>query len=118
MARLQATVLLSANIGFLAIQSIDNDPGSTSRSFAQLASYVSAVLSLSIYLVVQILQRQHRQHPFESAERPVRIVLPRPFTLACSTHQYVSQLSALLDKEEVVGLQMIAISVRYEPPIL
>ncbi|KAK7676790.1 hypothetical protein QCA50_020258 [Cerrena zonata] len=53
-----ATVLLSANVGFLAIQSIDI--GDPDRSVSQIASYVSTLLSLTTYIVCQILARQHR----------------------------------------------------------
>lgn len=65
-------MLLSANVGFLAIQSLDNIT-SYSRSIAQIASYASALLSLIDYVVVQILMRQHRHHLFDTAERGVRV---------------------------------------------
>lgn len=60
-----ATVLLSANIGFLAINSID--VGSPNKSTAQIASYVSAILSLFIYIVCQILTKAHRFEGMEDA---------------------------------------------------
>ena len=77
---LQATVLLSANVGFLAIQSIDNTVGSSHRSFAQLASYASGLLSLANIAVVLILLRRHRQHLYDTASRGVSglIVSTRP----------------------------------------
>lgn len=68
---LQATVLLSANVGFLAIQSIDTPDGSSYRSPAQIASYVSALLSALDIVVVQVLMRRHRQHLYESAAKGV-----------------------------------------------
>ncbi|CAL1699536.1 unnamed protein product [Somion occarium] len=53
-----ATVLLSANVGFLAIQSLDiSDPN---KSVNQITSYVSTLLSLATYIICQILTRQHR----------------------------------------------------------
>ncbi|OCH89635.1 hypothetical protein OBBRIDRAFT_794048 [Obba rivulosa] len=53
------TVLLAANVGFLAIQSVDtNDP---IRSVAQIASYCSTVFSLGSIVMCIILSRQHRQ---------------------------------------------------------
>ncbi|KAI0346505.1 hypothetical protein BDW22DRAFT_765350 [Trametopsis cervina] len=53
-----ATVILSANVGFLAIQSIDvNSPH---RTAAQIASYISGVLALFNYIVCQVLARHHR----------------------------------------------------------
>ncbi|EKM58098.1 uncharacterized protein PHACADRAFT_252123 [Phanerochaete carnosa HHB-10118-sp] len=54
-----ATVLLSANVGFLAINSIDTT--SPNKSAAQISSYISSIFSLFIYVVVQILSR-HRWH--------------------------------------------------------
>lgn len=68
----QATVLLSAAVGFLAIQSIDNSPGSHSRSIAQIACYVSSAFSAVDYVVVQILMRRHRKHLYDTAENGVR----------------------------------------------
>lgn len=53
-----ATVILSANIGFLAIQSID--VGTPHRSAAQIASYISAVLAIFYYVICQVLARHHR----------------------------------------------------------
>ncbi|THG94046.1 hypothetical protein EW026_g7343 [Hermanssonia centrifuga] len=72
-----ATVLLSANVGFLAIQSIDNPPGSDQRSVAQLTAYVSALLSLFNYIAVQIIARQHRHYLFESADRAPPFMMHR-----------------------------------------
>ncbi|PSR76611.1 hypothetical protein PHLCEN_2v8369 [Hermanssonia centrifuga] len=76
-----ATVLLSANVGFLAIQSIDNPPGSEQRSVAQLTAYVSALLSLFNYIAVQILARQHRHYLFETADRALRFIMNREASL-------------------------------------
>lgn len=56
--RTQATVLLSANVGFLAIQSIDMT--GPDRSVAQIGSYISTSFSLATYVIFQILARQHR----------------------------------------------------------
>ncbi|KAK7678133.1 hypothetical protein QCA50_018926 [Cerrena zonata] len=53
-----ATVLLSANVGFLAIQSIDMT--GPDRSVAQIGSYISTSFSLATYVIFQILARQHR----------------------------------------------------------
>ncbi|KAI0806190.1 hypothetical protein BC629DRAFT_1590599 [Irpex lacteus] len=60
-----ATVILSANIGFLAIQSIDTDH--PDRSAAQISSYISAVLSFFFFITVQILTYQHRSSDYFSA---------------------------------------------------
>lgn len=70
-AIIQATVLLSANVGFLAIQSIDNS--TDFRSAAQIASYTSALFSLFDYIVVLLLMRRHRMALYDTAERGVRV---------------------------------------------
>ena len=54
----QATVLLSANVGLLAIQSVDSQSGHT-RSVAQVASYASVITSLGSYLIGHILALHH-----------------------------------------------------------
>lgn len=66
---IQATVILSANIGFLAIQSIDTDH--PDRSAAQISSYISAVLSFFFFITVQILTYQHRSSDYFSAMKAV-----------------------------------------------
>lgn len=53
-------MLLTANVSLLAIQSIDNIKGDPGRSLAQLAAYISLLLSLANYVTCQILLRQHR----------------------------------------------------------
>ncbi|KAH8101129.1 hypothetical protein BXZ70DRAFT_110522 [Cristinia sonorae] len=61
-----ATVLLTANVSFLAIQSIDTE--NSHRSVAQITSYVSTLLSMTNYIICQILLRQHRRVHRDSAE--------------------------------------------------
>ncbi|THH00975.1 hypothetical protein EW026_g1618 [Hermanssonia centrifuga] len=85
-----ATVLLSTNVGFLAIQSIDNSPGSVHRSLAQIASYVSAIMSLFNYITVQILSRQHRDYLYETSN---------------ATMNFFDR------RENQVGLEMVAITI-------
>ena len=63
-------MLLSANVGFLAINSIDVD--SPNKSAAQIASYISAILSLFIYIVCQILTRHHRHEGHGQSDKAVR----------------------------------------------
>ncbi|KAH9836343.1 uncharacterized protein C8Q71DRAFT_78139 [Rhodofomes roseus] len=53
-----ATVLLTANVGLLAIQSVDT--GNPDRSVAQIASYVSTFLSLGNIMLCTILAQRHR----------------------------------------------------------
>ncbi|TFK34462.1 hypothetical protein BDQ12DRAFT_738201 [Crucibulum laeve] len=56
---LYATVLLNANVAFLAIQSVDSSPPHGSRSAVQRASYFSIVTSLGVIIVGLMLVRQH-----------------------------------------------------------
>ena len=55
----KATVLLNANIAFLAIQSVDSSSVMGHRSNAQIASYLSAVTSLGAIVLGLILVREH-----------------------------------------------------------
>ncbi|KAL6302656.1 hypothetical protein BKA93DRAFT_827172 [Sparassis latifolia] len=64
-AILPATVLLTANVGFLAIQS--EDTGRPSRSVAQITSYLSTFLSLGNIIMCIILSRQHRSNAHGTA---------------------------------------------------
>ncbi|KAG2142103.1 hypothetical protein BD769DRAFT_51438 [Suillus cothurnatus] len=58
---LLATVLLSVNVGFLAIQSVDNGRG---HSLSQVASYVSVISSFgSMLLGVNIAKQSYTQGP-------------------------------------------------------
>lgn len=62
-------MLLSANVGFLSINTVDSfDTSAYNKSAAQIASYISAILSLSIYIVCQILTRHHRHHAHSHAD--------------------------------------------------
>ncbi|KZT69947.1 hypothetical protein DAEQUDRAFT_233105 [Daedalea quercina L-15889] len=61
-----ATVLLTANVGLLAIQSIDT--GHADRSMAQIASYISTFLSLGNIILCTVLARQHRLDAHMTAE--------------------------------------------------
>jgi len=54
------TVLLNANVAFLAIQSIDNASGSPGRSPAQIASFLSIVASFGSIILGLVLARKHR----------------------------------------------------------
>ncbi|KAH6917962.1 hypothetical protein BKA70DRAFT_1554131 [Coprinopsis sp. MPI-PUGE-AT-0042] len=56
---LYATVLLNANVAFIAIQSIDTQEGSY-RSPVQVASYLSIVASIGCIVIGLLLVRQNR----------------------------------------------------------
>ena len=55
----QATVLLNANVAFLAIQSVDNSGPVGRRSSAQKASYLSIVNSVGTIILGLLLVREH-----------------------------------------------------------
>ena len=74
-AHVQATVLLSANVGLLAIQSVDNQQGAANRSVAQIASYASVIMSLASYLIGHILSLQHSRELRDNDGNAVRTAL-------------------------------------------
>ena len=55
----QATVLLNANVAFLAIQSVDSSGFMGHRSNAQRASYLSIVDSVGTMVLGLLLVRDH-----------------------------------------------------------
>ncbi|PIL23468.1 hypothetical protein GSI_14779 [Ganoderma sinense ZZ0214-1] len=74
-----STVILSANVGFLAIQSIDEPNGSPTRdrSMGQTVSYMSTLFSISNILACTILAWQHRRSEHRYAEDAVSYLVPR-----------------------------------------
>ncbi len=70
-SRRQSTVLLNANVAFLAIPSVD--PGSNNnRTAAQIVSYISIVTSTGSIIIGLLLIRQYRVKPRETVEEAVR----------------------------------------------
>jgi hypothetical protein len=65
------TVILNANVAFLAIQSVDNASSKPGRSPAQLASYLSLVTSAGAVILGLLLVRQNRTKPRESPAEAV-----------------------------------------------
>ena len=55
----QATVLLNANVAFLAIQSVDSSGSVGLRSNSQRASYFSIVNSIGAIVLGLLLIREH-----------------------------------------------------------
>ncbi len=47
--------MLTTNVAFLAIQSIDTDHANNARNVAQIASYASTLLSLACYAIYHVL---------------------------------------------------------------
>lgn len=78
-------MLLTANVSFLAIQSIDTDHMPGFRSVPQIMSYASILLSLANYMLCQVLLRQHRKVSREDSDCAVRMpyLLLMPFTDIC-----------------------------------
>ncbi|TBU38611.1 hypothetical protein BD309DRAFT_874008 [Dichomitus squalens] len=64
-----STVILSANVGFLAIQSVDNNGLVVpNRSMGQIVSYISTMLTIGNIVACTILARQHRETMHRYAE--------------------------------------------------
>jgi predicted Co/Zn/Cd cation transporter (cation efflux family) len=64
-------VLLNVNVGFLAIQSVDNGAG---QSLSQIASYVSVISSFgSMLLGVKLARQSHVQGP-NMVDNAVRVL--------------------------------------------
>ncbi|KAH7922764.1 hypothetical protein BV22DRAFT_1037138 [Leucogyrophana mollusca] len=78
---LLATVLLNANVGFLAINTVDIGNG---RSLSQIASYISMVASFgSMLLGVRLVRKNHGQGPdmVEGAQQLLTHTLDSTFGL-------------------------------------
>jgi hypothetical protein len=57
----QATVVLNANVAFLAIQSVDNNGAQNlNRSPAQISSYLSTLTSIGSIIIGLLLVKQNR----------------------------------------------------------
>ena len=67
---LQATVMLNANVAFLAIQSVDGNPDSY-RSPAQISSYLSVIANVGSIILGLLLMRQNRTKSRETAGEAV-----------------------------------------------
>ena len=81
---LQGTVLLTANVAFLAIPSVDNTGtvpvinigiANGNRTPAQVTSFMSVIFSLGCLAIGQLLLRHHMVRPQDSAEE---VVSPLP----------------------------------------
>ncbi|EAU89448.2 hypothetical protein CC1G_07674 [Coprinopsis cinerea okayama7 len=65
---LYATVLLNANVAFLAIESIDTDTDTPYRSPVQVGCYLSIVASIGSIIIGLLLVRQHRTRAHSTAD--------------------------------------------------
>lgn len=104
-------MLLSANIGFLAIQSVDSENSATARSVAQLASYTSGLLTLADLAIILILLSRHQRGVFDSAERGVCLHLLDIRSSDCN-HALCSKLERLAGMNPISGLQLLALKFR------
>ncbi|KAI0720680.1 hypothetical protein C8T65DRAFT_735633 [Cerioporus squamosus] len=89
-----ATVILTTNIGFLAIQSVDMN-GSVNapipdRSVAQILSYMSTVLSVGNIVACTVLARQHRPNAHVYAREAVDYLAMR-----APTHRGMEKLAII-----------------------
>ena len=66
----QATVMLNANVAFLAIQSVDVD-ADPYRSPAQISSYLSVIANIGSIILGLLLMRQNRTKSKETADEAV-----------------------------------------------
>ncbi|SJK98588.1 uncharacterized protein ARMOST_01856 [Armillaria ostoyae] len=70
---LNSTVLLNANVAFLAIQSVDDSSAKEGRSPAQISSYISVIASIGSIILGLLLIRQNRWMtlgPFTATREP------------------------------------------------
>lgn len=63
----QATVVLNANVAFLAIQSVDNSDGVVYRSPQQISSYLSMLTSIGSIFIGLLLVKHYRNQDRASA---------------------------------------------------
>jgi hypothetical protein len=77
----QATVMLNANVAFLAIQSVDVD--GPRRSPAQISSYLSVIANIGSIILGLLLMRQNRTKSKDTADEAVSyLCLPFIFLFA------------------------------------
>ncbi|KAF8960344.1 hypothetical protein BDZ97DRAFT_1922248 [Flammula alnicola] len=72
-----ATVMLTSNVGFLAIQSVDTHVNLNYRSPAQIASYLSVFADTGSIILGLLLMRQNRTKSRETADDVQRFLLER-----------------------------------------
>lgn len=68
---LQSTIVLTANVGFLAIQSVD-EAGMTSRTMGQIVSYLSILLTIGNIAACTMLSWEYRRSTHRHPENAVR----------------------------------------------
>ena len=84
----QATVMLNANVAFLAIQSVDvNNNGGPYRSPAQISSYLSVIANIGSIILGLLLMRQNRTKCKETADEAVSYLSLPFFSLFANAHK-------------------------------
>ncbi|KAJ7792414.1 hypothetical protein B0H14DRAFT_2470155 [Mycena olivaceomarginata] len=75
---LYATVVLNANVAFLAIQSVDNNGAiSSTRSPTQISSYLSMLTSIGSIIIGLLLVKHHRNRDRASAADAAKFIFHR-----------------------------------------
>ncbi|PIL23469.1 hypothetical protein GSI_14780 [Ganoderma sinense ZZ0214-1] len=73
-----STIILSANVGFLAIQSVDLGGNALrDRTMGQIISYISTLLSLGNIVACTILSAQHRKSTHRYSENAIAYLCGR-----------------------------------------
>jgi len=99
-------VLLNGNVGFLAIQSVDNLDTKLS-SAAQISSYLSIVASVGSILLGLLLRRQTKNKVMHKADDVVRLSRVN-FNISYFTNSH--QQAYLNDNSHpLLGLEVLAI---------
>ncbi|KAG1818641.1 uncharacterized protein BJ212DRAFT_100625 [Suillus subaureus] len=73
-SNLLATVLLSTNIGFLAIGSVDSSSADSSRSGEQIVVYCSVICSIGSIIIGLIIFKQYRAKGADTPARAITIL--------------------------------------------
>ncbi|KAK7016904.1 hypothetical protein R3P38DRAFT_2988241 [Favolaschia claudopus] len=85
---LYATVVLNANVAFLAIQSVDNNGASApNRSPAQISSYLSILASIGSIVLGLLLTNEHRGWGHASAADAANFMLNRTHPSLTVSHE-------------------------------
>jgi hypothetical protein len=108
----QATVMLNANVAFLAIQSVDVD--GPRRSPAQISSYLSVIANIGSIILGLLLMRQNRTKSKETADEAVSYSCLPIFFSYLLTHK---KREFLVSRHHpLLGLEILAIL--YSLPML
>jgi hypothetical protein len=105
------TVLLNANVAFLAIPIIASEQGQQSRSPAEVASYFSIASSVGAIILGLLLVRQNRTKSRETADEAVSLPPNHPSRYLCSILQ-----ARFLDHMTHPWFQLEILAIMYSLP--